>query len=77
MIQNNNKEKVGGFNCPACRNFIPTSMEELVTSTKLSCPVCKLELSIDRAHSQQAMSAMSQVLDAQKNLDDASHFGRR
>lgn len=46
-------------------------------SARLLCPVCNLELTIDKAHSQRAMAAMSQVMDAQKNLDDASHFGTK
>lgn len=77
MNQKMNKDRVGGFNCPVCGNFIPTSMQELVTSARLVCPVCNLELTIDKAHSQRAMTAMSQVMDAQKNLDDASHFGTK
>ena len=32
-MQNMNRDKVGGFSCPVCGGFIPTSMEELVTSS--------------------------------------------
>ena len=48
-MQNMNRDKVGGFSCPVCGGFIPTSMEELVTSSSLVCPVCNLQLTIDKA----------------------------
>lgn len=73
-MQNMNRDKVGGFNCPVCGNFIPTSMEELLTRSSLACPVCNLELTIDKAHSQKAMVAMNKVMEAQKNVENASHF---
>ena len=73
-MQNMNRDKVGGFSCPVCGGFIPTSMEELVTSSSLVCPVCNLQLTIDKASSQKAMAAMNKVMDAQKNVEKASHF---
>lgn len=74
MIQNMNRDKVGGFNCPVCGGFIPTSMEELVTSSSLVCPFCNLQLAIDKANSQKAIEAMNKVMEAQKNVEKASHF---
>lgn len=74
MIQNMNRDRVGGFNCPVCGGFIPTSMEELVTSSSLVCPFCKLQLAIDKANSRKAMEAMNKVMEAQKNVEKASHF---
>ena len=49
-------------------------MEELLTRPSLACPVCNLELTIDKAHSQKAMVAMNKVMEAQKNVENASHF---
>lgn len=73
-MQNVNRDRVGGFNCPVCGSFIPTSMEELMTRASLACPVCNLELTIDKKSSQQAMEAMNKVMEAQKKVESASHF---
>lgn len=73
-MQNMNRDKVSGFNCPVCGNFIPTSLEELMTKSSLVCPICNLELTIDKANSQKALDAMNKVMDAQRNVEKASHF---
>lgn len=73
-MQNVNRDKVGGFNCPVCGSFIPTSMEELITRASLICPICNLELSIDKKSSEKAMEAMNKVMEAQKNVENTSHF---
>ena len=59
----------GGIPCPHCNTRIPTSMQELVTATKIVCPICRLELWIDRKSSEKAIMAMNKVLEAQKNLE--------
>lgn len=74
MMNNQSNIGQGGVQCPQCKTKIPTSMQELVSAAKLVCPRCALELIIDRAASQRAIEAMNKVLDAQQNLDKASHF---
>lgn len=64
----------GGIPCPVCKNTIPTSMQELVSAQKIVCPYCNLELWINKSESQKAIDAMNKVLDAQNNLEKASHF---
>ena len=67
----------GGIPCPHCNTKIPTSMQELVTASKIVCPICRLELWINKSESQKAIDAMNKVLEAQNNLEKASlivHF---
>lgn len=73
-MNNSTNNGQGGIPCPHCNTRIPTSMQELVTATKIVCPICRLELWIDRKSSEKAIMAMNKVLEAQRNLEDASHF---
>lgn len=41
--------KLGGFECPVCKGFIPVRIEELVVSLQVSCPSCGLLLTLDKA----------------------------
>lgn len=64
----------GGIPCPRCNTKIPTSMQELVTASKIVCPICRLELWINKSESQKAIDAMNKVLEAQNNLEKVSRF---
>lgn len=49
-------------------------MQELVTASKIVCPICRLELWINKSESQKAIDAMNKVLEAQNNLEKVSRF---
>ncbi len=74
MVTNNGKTP--GMNCPQCGNFIPTTIAELLTSTGLTCPHCRLRLTINRNESQKAMAILQKVQNASDRLESATKFGR-
>lgn len=47
--------KLGGFECPVCKGFIPVRIEELVVSLQVSCPSCGLLLTLDKNNSGKAL----------------------
>lgn len=72
MLQDNNKQ--AGFKCPACGEFIPTSMEELVSCPQITCIHCGLVLMLDRNQSGKAIELMNNVLDAKRRVDEAGNM---
>lgn len=63
-----------GLNCPQCNTFIETTILQLLTSSALICPACRLRLNIDRMKSKPAFDALHKVQMAQKNLEEKSKF---
>lgn len=61
--------QIPGLKCPRCSGFIPTTIQELLTSSFLVCPHCFLQLTIDKGQSQKALSALMKVEHAQKNIE--------
>ncbi len=81
MMSSNNTptpaaDRKAGLNCPQCGAFIETSIFELLTSSALACPSCRLRLSIDRTKSRPAFDALRKVQNAQRNLEQKSKFNR-
>lgn len=74
MFNNQPNQQQPGMKCPQCGHFIPTTITELLTARALRCPHCRLELTINRAESKQAMDILKNVDNAQKNLQQASKF---
>lgn len=72
----NKQQKTPGLNCPKCGSFIPTSIAELITTSYLECPHCRLRLNINKAESKRALEILNNVNEAQKNLEKASKFNR-
>ncbi|MBQ1408799.1 MAG: hypothetical protein IIY87_03470 [Bacteroidales bacterium] len=68
------QQQTPGLKCPQCGQFIPTTIAELLSAPALVCPHCKLELSINRSESKQAMDILKEVDNASKNLEKASTF---
>lgn len=66
--------RIPGMPCPRCGNFIPTSINELLSANYLRCPTCQLQLNIDRQNSRKALNALEKVEEAQKQLDEKSKF---
>ena len=62
-------QQTPGMNCPRCKQFIPTTIQELLTSASLVCPHCGLILNINREESKRAMAILQDVNNAQQNLN--------
>ena len=69
-----NTQRIAGFNCPICGQFIPTSITELLSASYLKCPQCQLVLTIDKEGSSTAMKALSDVDNAKKEVESKSTF---
>lgn len=70
----NQPDRVAGFPCPVCGIFIPTTINDLLYASSLSCPSCRLQLDIDRNDSKKALEVLSQVDEAQKKVKAASTY---
>lgn len=68
------QQQTPGLKCPECGQFIPTTINELLSASALHCPYCGLELIINRNESKHAMEILKEVDDASKNLEKASKF---
>ncbi|MCF0199119.1 MAG: hypothetical protein HUK02_07315 [Bacteroidaceae bacterium] len=62
-------QQTPGMNCPQCNQFIPTTINELLTAQGLRCPYCGLQLTINRAESKRAMDILKDVQNAQDNVN--------
>ncbi|MDR2009321.1 MAG: hypothetical protein LBQ22_02425 [Bacteroidales bacterium] len=69
-----NKQRPSGFECPVCKGFIPVSMNDLIQRNAILCPICSLQLSINQHASQKAIDALEKVHQAQERVDKASVF---
>lgn len=69
------EQRVPGIPCPHCGNFIPTSIQQILFSNCLFCPTCGLKLNIDKRKSDKALKILAKVDEAQRRLEDTSHFG--
>lgn len=69
-----NTQRPSGFECPVCKGFIPVSVKELIIDRSLVCPICGLQLSINKSASQKAIDALDKVQKAQDNVERASVF---
>lgn len=67
---------VPGIRCPHCGNFIPTSIQQILFSSCLFCPSCGLKLSIDKRKSDKALKILAKVDEAQRRVEDTSHFSK-
>lgn len=77
MINNNQQEqRIPGFACPQCGNFITTSIAELLSAAYLQCPYCHLRLNIDHQQSSNALKALAKVEAARLNVEKKSKFNR-
>lgn len=69
-------QRIPGIQCPRCNNFIPTSIQQLLSASSLLCPTCGLKLSIDKNKSDRALKILAKVEEAQQKVDKASKFNR-
>ena len=71
------QQRIPGMPCPRCGNFIPTSINELLSANYLRCPTCQLQLNIDRQNSRKALNALEKVEEAQKRMNKLEKAGIR
>ena len=65
-------QQTPGMKCPNCDSFIPTTIAELLTSPGITCPACRLTLTINREESKRAMEILKDVNQAQQNLESTA-----
>lgn len=70
----NQPDRIAGFPCPVCGVFIPTSINDLLSASSITCPSCRLQLEIDMNHSSKALEILNQVQEAQENVKAASSY---
>ena len=70
------RQKVPGIRCPHCGNFIPASIQQILFSGSLFCPTCGLRLNIDKTKSDKALKLLAKVDEAQKRVEETSHFSK-
>ena len=68
-VAGGNDQRVPGLSCPRCGSFIPTSIQALLTSNFLVCPLCNLTLDVSCQLSLRALEAFKKVELATKLLD--------
>lgn len=74
MAKDHQQQRVPGIRCPHCGNFIPTSIQQILFSSCLFCPTCGLKLNIDKRKSDKALQILAKVDEAQRRVEDVSHF---
>lgn len=78
MNQTQQTAEPKGIKCPQCGILIPVSIQQILSAASIYCPQCGLRLDINRQKSARAIDALRKVEDAQRNLNEKSHFnGRR
>ena len=65
-----------GLGCPNCGQMIPVSMQQILHDKALRCPCCGLLLSIDKNKSDKALMILQKVDEAQKRVEETSHFSK-
>lgn len=71
---NQQTRRLSGFECPACKGFIPISVAILIKERAITCPQCDLQLTINQAASKKAIDALDKVQSAQDSVNKASVF---
>ena len=60
-----------GMPCPNCGNFIPTSIQQILFSSSLYCPICGLSINIDKRKSDKALKMLEKIDKAQKKSKES------
>ncbi|SDG04699.1 hypothetical protein SAMN05216518_11855 [Bacteroidales bacterium KHT7] len=69
-------QRMPGMPCPRCGSYIPTSIQQILFSNSLCCPLCGLRLNIDKTKSYKALKILAKVNEAQQRVEDTSHFSK-
>ncbi|MDR2814510.1 MAG: hypothetical protein LBB79_07665 [Prevotellaceae bacterium] len=73
-MNNQKHQQPSGFKCPVCGGFIPVSIKQLLTEEQFVCPQCALNIRLNKASSQKALSALQKVQEAEEKVKKASVF---
>jgi len=60
-----------GMPCPNCGNFIPTSIQQILFSKSLYCPICGLSINIDKRKSDKALKMLEKIDKVQKKSEES------
>jgi predicted nucleic acid-binding Zn ribbon protein len=69
-------QRMPSIQCPICSQLIPVSIHQLLFARSLHCPVCGLSLFIDKKKSDKALKILAKVDEAQRRVEDTSHFSK-
>jgi len=58
-----------GIPCPICGQLIPISIQQLLSGGNLRCPICGLNLSVDKNKSDKALKMLAKVDEAQRRVE--------
>lgn len=58
-----------GVPCPECSFVIPTTMEMLLSGAPIVCPMCGLNLHVDREKSAESLKLVSQLYEATQQVE--------
>lgn len=64
-------QHIPGMQCPRCGSFIPTSIQQILLSNNLYCPICGLGINIDKRKSDKALKILDKVDEAQKKYEES------
>ena len=67
----NSSQHMPGIPCPNCGNFIPTSIQQILFSNILCCPICGLRINIDKRKSDKALKMLEKIDEAQKKSEES------
>lgn len=75
METNTPQMKPISIKCPKCgADIFIGSIDSLLSNSFFICSKCSLKLSLDKSKSAQALQALQKVNDAQKKVEQTSHF---
>ncbi len=59
-----------GMKCPQCGAFIPTTVQQITTSSCIVCPNCQIRLNIDKLPNRRAIDALKKAQAAQDAIEE-------
>lgn len=62
------QQRTPGIPCPHCGNLIPTSIQQILYSNSLFCPVCGFSINIDKRKSDKALKTLVKVEEAERKI---------
>lgn len=70
------QQRIPGFACPRCGQFMPVPIHQLLHQRSVSCPWCHQRLDIDRQASAKALSILAKVEEAQQRVNNVGSINR-
>ncbi len=69
-------QHISCMQCPNCENFIPASIQQILFSNSLCCPICGLRININKRKSDKALKILEKVDEAQRKVEDSSYYSK-